>query len=330
MMKQEIRNSLSILLCSAGLMEAQIRISSDYEIQTEVVDSAGGRSSSSSYTNDGSIGGIVGISTVAGPPRISKAGYIGQLYEAITLRLAATSTVVDEEGNRQLSAKLVFDDASTSPLAVTSIEWSVESGALASISEGGLAIASIVYEDTTAVVRGTYKAFTNTLNLTVVESIRDNFGVYAGDGLSDNWQVRYLGLSNPDSAPADNPDGDALDNLFEFAFGTDPGNGSSGLDSVAYSSGLISQLGQPTTSVTNITYGIDFLAVFGRRKDYLAVGLTYQVQFSSDLVTWTNSIAPPTVVASDAEMEVVTVRYPFFLPSGHKARFFRVSVSLNP
>ena len=42
-----------------------------------------------------------------------------------------------------------------------------------------------------------------------------------------------------------------------------------------------------------------------------------------------DSTATPTVVASDANHDVVQVTYPFFI-GGKKARFFRIAVSTTP
>ena len=50
---------------------------------------------------------------------------------------------------------------------------------------------------------------------------------------------------------------------------------------------------------------------------------------SADLMSWETSAEPPAVIASDAEMDAVTVPYPFFLNTGEKAQFFRVQVSIQ-
>ena len=76
----------------------------------------------------------------------------------------------------------------------------------------------------------------------------------------------------------------------------------------------------------NITNGVDRRALFGRRKDYVAAGLVYEVEFSGDLVTWQTSAAIPAVIGGDSEMDAVTVPYPLFV-NGRKARFFRVQVT---
>ena len=141
-----------------------------------------------------------------------------------------------------------------------------------------------------------------------------NFGSYANTG---------------NAADTASPDGDPYSNLLEFAFGTDPNNAASGPGSISHAAGVITLRAQPTVSLTQTPTGVDYRAVFGRRKNWVVAGLTYTVQFSADLVTWETSGAIPTVVASDAEMDAVTVPYPFFLNTGEKAQFFRVQVSIQ-
>ena len=141
-----------------------------------------------------------------------------------------------------------------------------------------------------------------------------NFGIYTNTGNAANTA---------------SPDLDPYSNLLEFAFGTDPNNAASGPGSITYSAGAITLRAQPTVSLAQTPTGVDYRAVFGRRKDWVAAGLTYMVQFSADLLTWETSAAIPTVVASDAEIDAVTVPYPFFLQTGEKAQFFRVQVSIQ-
>lgn len=144
-----------------------------------------------------------------------------------------------------------------------------------------------------------------------------------------SWRQFYFGSPNNSGNGADtaNPDSDALNNLGEYAFGLNPNV--SDTAEVSVSGGIVVQRGTPAVSVTNIPGGVDFRALFGRRKDFLAAGLTYTVQFSADLSMWVNSTATPTVTADDGEIEACTVPYPFFI-NGSKARFFRVSVSVTP
>jgi hypothetical protein len=138
------------------------RSSTNYSIPTDTTDAGGKRATSASYTHDGSVGGVVGISTVATPAETAKNGYLGQLTEVTALQLAAAPTRVNE---------------------------------------------------------------TATLGLTVLDSIPDNFGSYAGDNLADDWQFGHFGLDNPLAAPNLDPDGDGQNNAFEEIAGlvpTDP------------------------------------------------------------------------------------------------------------
>lgn len=75
--------------------------------------------------------------------------------------------------------------------------------------------------------------------------------------------------------------------------------------------------------------GVDFRAVFVRRRDYQSAGLTYTPQFSSTLGVWQDSSAVPTVLADDGTLQLVSVPYTRFI-AGKKARFFRVRVDSNP
>ena len=110
-------------------------------------------------------------------------------------------------------------------------------------------------------------------------------------------------------------------NLLNFAFGLNADGSSTGVITVM--TGVITQRGTPTTRQTGTPSGVDFKALFGRRKNS---GLTYTVQFSADLSGWENNAVTPAVIAEDGLIEACTVPYPFFLSDGQKARFFRVSV----
>jgi hypothetical protein len=245
-------------------MHAETRSSGSYSIATDTADAGGQRTTSSAYTNDGSLGGISGISTVASPAQTAKAGYIGQLTEVTALQLAATPTTVNEIGTRQLSAAQLLDDLTLITIPANSVYWDIQAGSLTSIDANGLATASTVYEDTAATARGAYAGLTGTLDLTVLDSIPDNFSSYAGDGLADNWQFGFFGLDNPDAAPTLDPDGDGQNNAFEFIAGLIPTNAQS-----RFSLSIAPVSGQPTQKKV----------IF----DPLVAGRTYTVLVSPDL-----------------------------------------------
>jgi len=75
-------------------------------------------------------------------------------------------------------------------------------------------------------------------------------------------------------------------------------------------------------------------AVFARRKDHVAAGLTYTAEFSADLGAWTPGAATPQVItgaSSEGDIEVVKIPYPASVPlqagGNQTPQFFRVGVS---
>ena len=215
------RAALFLALLTAAA-QAGPRTSANYTVATDTADAGGKRTTSASYTSDGSIGGLVGISTAAVPAETAKHGYLGQLYEMTGLTLAAVSLTVNETATDQLAAWQLLDDATFLAVPAASVAWSVQSGPLTSVSTTGLATAGTVYQATAANAQGTYLGQTGTLGLTVLDSIADNFGSYAGDGVGDDWQVQYFGLNNPNAGPLLDPDGDGQTNLFEYTAGLVP------------------------------------------------------------------------------------------------------------
>lgn len=201
---------------------ASSSVSADYNITVSTNDAGGKRTSSADYTNDGSTGGIVGVSTEASSAETAKHGYIGQLYEVTGLQVTGASSTVNEGSTLQLAARQSLDDASLLAVPATSIIWSVQSGPIADINSSGLVTAAIVYQNTPAVVSGSYAGLTGALGLSVINVNIDDFGTYAGDGIDDAWQVQYFGLNNPLAGPLADPDGDGQNNLFEYTAGVVP------------------------------------------------------------------------------------------------------------
>jgi phosphodiesterase/alkaline phosphatase D-like protein/2',3'-cyclic-nucleotide 2'-phosphodiesterase (5'-nucleotidase family) len=151
------------------------------------------------------------------------------------------------------------------------------------------------------------------------------------------WRLVNFGNaagSGPNQGILEHADTDGVNNLFEFAFGTDPVSNVTGAAALTYSgtlagNGTLTLPGQPITKFEPIANNVDFRAVFVRRKDYLAAGLTYTPQFSSSLGSWQDSSAVPTVLADDGTWQVVSVPYTRSI-AGRKAFFFRIAVDLAP
>ena len=210
------------LLSIAATAHAGSRSSAAYSILTDSADAGGKRATSASYTNDGSVGAVAGLSTAALASEFMKSGYVGQLYDLTGLVVSAASSTVNETGTLQLSAAQLLDDTSTLAVNATSVTWGVVSGPITGISLAGLATAATVYQNTPATVQGTLGGFTGTLNLSVLDTIPDNFGSYAGDGVGDDWQVQYFGLDNPNAGPNVDFSRTGQTNLFKYVAGLDP------------------------------------------------------------------------------------------------------------
>ncbi len=138
------------------------------------------------------------------------------------------------------------------------------------------------------------------------------------------------------SSPSNNPDGDGMNNLQEFAFGSDPTVGGQTISYIA--NGAVTSGGLPFAMNLAAGGGVDFHAIFTRRKDHVVAGMNYTVQFSADLINWVNSNDAPVVLsggesANPAVVEAVAVPYPLSVPIAgggtKKPNFFRVVVTMQ-
>ena len=176
----------------------------------------------------------------------------------------------------------------------------------------------------------------NTLTCKFIQSgntVPDNFTITKqgaadtdGDGISDAYEIAN-GLNRYGSDTNTGTDSDGLSNFLEFAFGLNPNANDAGAVEADVPGALLTKRGQPAVWYQATNNGTDFRILFTRRKDYQTDGLVYTPEFSGDLATWVPSPnTSPTVIATDGEIELVSIKYPFFA-AGKKARFFRVGVS---
>ena len=279
------------------------RSSANYSVPAESVDAGGAKAASVNYSNDGSLGGIGGMSTAAAPALTAKHSYIGQLYEVTNLLLFALPAPVNEGTTSQLTAQAVLDDASLLTLANTQVAWSIVNGPINSINASGLTTAAIVYQNTPATVRGDFAGKFGMLGLTVINVGIDNFGSYAGDGIDDAWQVLNFGLNNPNAGPTNDPDGDGQNNFFEYTAGTIP------IDALSKFNLSIAQVfGQPNQK------NVVFSPRFPNR--------TYAVQFRTNLIS--GSFAP---LGGTTITDLGTERTVTDLNATGASKFYRVQIS---
>src|SRR6266540_222571 len=129
------------------------------------------------------------------------------------------------------------------------------------------------------------------------------------------------GLTGANNSPAADPDNDRANNLTEFAYNLNPlladaapiaPNGTNGLPAARY--------------LSNVSGGV-LEVEFPRRKGTNAAGLTYTVEFSGDLTTWSAGLAP-TVTSLNPDWDRVRVRDSAMGPNS--SRFARVSLTFQP
>ena len=190
------------------------------------INSGGGRSVSAAYGLDASLGNIAGISAGGLVRNVAGQGAT-QPVSATNLVVTAAPAPVNETGVSQLAGAATLDDGTISVLSGADIGWSVVSGPLVSISAGGVAATAAVYADTLATARGIYLGASNTASFTVLDVNPDNFGLYAGDGLPDGWQVQYFGVNNSNGLASADASGTRQNNRFKYVAGLDPTNSAS-------------------------------------------------------------------------------------------------------
>ena len=147
----------------------------------------------------------------------------------------------------------------------------------------------------------------------------------------DAWAYGFLpaDVSNPSA----NLDADSLTNLQEYAFGSDPTQ-ATGTITIDGDGNVTNTNGTPIAYLAGLAATtVDYRAVFSRRKDFSATGLSYTVEFSTlgSGSPWVASTAKPTVMdISNAEVEVVFVPYLAYIITANgfeKPRFFRIGVA---
>ena len=316
-----LRSSLLALsLVGSCLLQAEIRESADQSIAitVESVDSGGSRLTGGGFRIDSSVGSIAGDISRSGPEPAqftSQNGYLGQLFDITGLAIGLTPATVNEEGSAQLDVSLEFDDVTVLPLDPLDVDWSVQSGPIAGVSDSGLLTADTVVDNSSAVVAAAYFGNDGTLNITVLNVDQ---GI-TGDGLPDDWQLMFFAQDSTNAGPDDDADLDGRNNCFEYAFNSSPIILDTGIDR------------QPLPVFLNDpTQGADqFLTITFRRRPPSA-GLDYIVEVSSTLgaSSWEAlAVQLGETTGPDAE-GMLTVTYRDNLPfTASTGRFIRIRVS---
>ena len=199
-----------------------------YSQQMTSIGLTGCSSSSSSYSgHSGMSFDPIGVTSSLNDRTNSKTGYRGQMYEVTGLSFASTVEEAAEETSFPLAGRAVLDDGSFIDLQSDHVQWSVVSGPILEVSLFGVVRTSAVASDMSATLEAVWHGCHAFHSITVLDVIPDNYGSYAGDGISDSWQLNYFGLNNLSALPLEDPDGDGQANRFEFIAGLDPTDSSS-------------------------------------------------------------------------------------------------------
>ena len=197
------------------------RTSANYSVPADVSDTGGLRTASANYTNDGSAGSIVGLSTVPSPAETAKDGYIGQLTELASFGVAAAPNNMPQGTTSQLSGNATLDDGTTTVLSGAAVAWNSVAYPFQSINNAGLLTAvANVYSNPAGTVSGTYLGATGFATVTVT-------GPYSSSVIPDSWFVQYFGAApNPNADPSTDADHTGQTNLFKYIAGLNPLDGS--------------------------------------------------------------------------------------------------------
>lgn len=305
---------------------------------TAVLDITGFNTQIGSLTGGGATGGNVnlGAATLSvGGDNTSPAAYAGAIAGTGALTKIGTGTQTlsganSYTGNTTVSAGTLALVGGSQASAIT-----VSGGASLGFTLGSPTTSSSTFN----LISGTIKiSGTPTLpSYTLIGSSTGISGTPVLDAPIPGYVLKTVGntlvLENPyevwaaaegaTGGKTGDPDNDGLNNLLEYAFGTDPAVSSVG--PLSYSGGSLISPGQPILEEDG---GI-WYAVFCRRADYLDAGLVYTAMFSYALSDWTATGVAPTVIATDSVIDVVRVPFLNFVPSDsgpQKPTFFQVEV----
>jgi hypothetical protein len=112
----------------------------------------------------------------------------------------------------------------------------------------------------------------------------------------------------------------------EWAFGTNPKDGR--FLPIAWAGSALTQHGNPRVWMRDVGAGPEPAAIFCRRKDRVATGISYETEFTGDFAQWGGSPGEPVMVAEDAEFELVSVPFPATV-GGVPTKSFRVRVTVQ-
>ena len=203
---------MALIALLAGSVTAQ-------ELTHATLDSAGGRSTGGTVTNDATLGGIGGEMHDTNP-LAARPGFAGQLWDAVSLEITPEPASMQESSTLQLAARLTGDDGTTQHPSAA-VTWQSASQFL-SVNAAGLLTTGTLPGNQTATVTARSGDLYGSAIISLFDLTPDDYGPFAGDGLDDPWQWSFFANDPTNAQPGDDPDNDGQDNALEFLAGTTP------------------------------------------------------------------------------------------------------------
>lgn len=210
--------TLGLLVSSSG---AQSRSSASYRVESEAV--SAGVSEGSSLTYEGTSGaGLPPPTEQKSPAYEATPDLSGQLSVPLGFALAGPAQVAEGE-TAQYYPAVALDDGTFQSLGFEGASFTLlTSSSHAQLSTGGLLTTTFLPQPETLTIQVDQGPAQATRQITVLDSLKDNFGPYAGDGLDDVWQFHWFGSNDVSGVATADADGDGFDNAYENLTGTSP------------------------------------------------------------------------------------------------------------
>jgi hypothetical protein len=187
-----------IAAASGNLIAHEARSPSVQIIST--VNAAGLVQASPSYQITGFVGQTGSLASSPGGSYVVRQGPVGMVVHPVAFNVEAVAGEINEVGSApeestrvELSGSVTNDDETIDPVAGSEVTWTPPAvgEALAAISSSGVADAAAVYQDTMTPFSGVFAGWTDAGLLLVKNVSDDNYGLLAGNGFDDSWEMAY-------------------------------------------------------------------------------------------------------------------------------------------